>query len=1292
MDFVSIEVMPGTSRTGNSLIVYPEFLVDAHHEDLMIKGSSFYAVWDEEAGLWTQKEGMVKKLVDAEIYKKAEELRESMPGTTITMKLLRNYSSKKWQEWQSYVRSSPNDYNELDSSVCFANTKVKKTDYISKRLPYALEKGETPAYDELFSVLYEPTELQKLEWAIGSIIAGDSKTIQKFIVIYGKYGAGKSTFLKLVTMLFEGLYSVFDAKSLASGTDGFALADFKDNPLVAIQYDGDLSRIADNSKINSITSHETLMVNEKYKSPYPVTFNAFLFMGTNHPVKITDAKSGIIRRLIDVRPSGDKVPEERYYILMERLQYELGAIAYHCLQVYKKLGKMYYSNYIPREMIGATNDFYNFIEYNLDFFIENDPITLKTVWPKYDEYNKMAKVEFSYPMRRFSEELKNYYSVYKERYTLNGQRVRSYFEGFLADKFYYQDEEELDIEENTENYENEDRTWIKLEAQPSVFDQIGADYIAQMAEKKDERWKPKLPWDDVTTKLAEIDTSEVHFVLVPLNHIVIDFDLKGEDGKKNLELNIKAASSLPPTYCETSQSGQGLHLHYFYSGNPEELSAVLKDNVEIKVFTGKSSLRRKLYLCNNLPIATISSGLPLKEVAKKTIDEQIVKNEAHLRNIIAKNLRKDIKPSTHESIQLIKKALDDAYDRGLEYDVSGFFQPVFNFALNSTNHSKECVKMVHEMKFSSFKALDLKNEGFVARNQAEDDLFVPDEKLTFFDWEVFPNFCGVAFKKFGPDNPVIKVKNPTPEQVQELMELYLVGFNCRDYDNHVMYARSIGYSNRAVFDISDRIINKKDDTAKFANARNASYTDILSFCANKQSLKKWEIQLKLFHLENQYPWNEDLPEDKWDEIMDYCANDVVATEAVFIANKQDYTARKILVKLSRYICGKGIMNDTTNILTTNIITEGNREAWRQFIKPDLTKLFPGYIFENGVSTYRGYTIGEGGRVYAIQGNYNNVWVFDCVSQHPSSLIAENGFGPYTKNFKALLDIRVAIKHGDYDRVKEMFDGLLAEYVGSKEDAKALSYALKIAINSVYGLTAASFQNALRDPNNKDNWVAKRGALFMTELVYQLEQRGIQPIHVKTDSIKIENPSEETKKFVYEFGQKYGYTFEIENIYERFCLVNDAVYIAKCSKDEVNGKEAGEWTATGKQFQVPYVFKTLFSHEKIEIDDMCETKSTQTSLYLDFNEGLQEGQHKMKFVGKVGQFTPVIQGIGGAELLYLKDGKYCSVSEAKGVRWLESETVKQLGLEDKIDRDFYRRKVDKAIESVEKYVDLGSFVD
>ena len=99
---------------------------------------------------------------------------------------------------------------------------------------------------------------------------------------------------------------------------------------------------------------------------------------------------------------------------------------------------------------------------------------------------------------------------------------------------------------------------------------------------------------------------------VPENHIVVDFDIPDETGNKSFEKNLEAASKLPPTYAELSKSGQGIHLHYLYSGDPSQLSRIYDDHIEVKVFTGKSSLRRKLTKCNDLPIATISSGLPMK--------------------------------------------------------------------------------------------------------------------------------------------------------------------------------------------------------------------------------------------------------------------------------------------------------------------------------------------------------------------------------------------------------------------------------------------------------------------------------------------------------------------------------------------------------------------------------------------------------------------------------------------------------------------------------------------------------
>ena len=85
-------------------------------------------------------------------------------------------------------------------------------------------------------------------------------------------GTGKSTVLNIIQQLFEGYYSVFDAKALGSSSNAFALEAFKDNPLVAIQHDGDLSKIEDNTRLNSLVSHERMTVNVKFKSTYSNSF------------------------------------------------------------------------------------------------------------------------------------------------------------------------------------------------------------------------------------------------------------------------------------------------------------------------------------------------------------------------------------------------------------------------------------------------------------------------------------------------------------------------------------------------------------------------------------------------------------------------------------------------------------------------------------------------------------------------------------------------------------------------------------------------------------------------------------------------------------------------------------------------------------------------------------------------------------------------------------------------------------------------------------------------------------
>jgi len=1378
IDFLMISTRP-TKR--GVVEIYPKFIIRNPSEYLMIRGGDFYAIWVEEKGLWSTSEQDAIDIIDRELDRYAKENGQRFENGYKVLHLW-DAESGMIDAWHKYCQRQMRDsFHMLDEKLIFSNTQTTRKDYASKRLPYPLEKGDTSAWDRLLGVLYSEEERKKIEWAIGSIVSGDSRRLQKFMVFYGAAGTGKSTVLNIIQQLFEGYTSVFDAKALGQASNSFALESFKTNPLVAIQHDGDLSRIEDNTRLNSLVSHELMTVNEKFKGLYSNSFKCFLFMGTNRPVKITDAKSGLIRRLIDVSPTGEKLKPHEYKQLMKQITFELGAIANHCMEEYLDHPDEY-DDYIPLSMLGASNDFYNFVMGSWAVFRKEDETTLKAAWVMYKAYCEDAKVAYPYSQRAFKEELKNYFREYKEREMLpDGTRVRSYYKGFRTEKFE---------EEKPEKKRNEPTPTIDLKEQPSIFDVEYTDCPAQYA---NDAGTPSKRWENVRTKLRDLDTSKPHYVKTPEQLIVIDFDILGADGEKSFEKNLEEAGKWPPTYAEVSKSGKAIHLHYIYDGDVSKLSRIYADHIEIKVFNGNSSLRRKLSLCNDLPIAHISSGLPLKE-AKKIVNFDSVQSEKGLRTLIKRNLNKEIHAGTKPSIDFIYKILDDAYnDDKLSYDVSDMRNAVFAFAAHSTHQAEYCIKLVGRMQFKS-------RDKYTSEDGA--DILVSDglnAPIVFYDVEVFPNLFLINWKLQGEGKPVVRMINPKPSDVEELMRYRLIGFNCRRYDNHILYGRLMGYSNMQLYNLSQRIISggKRND-AFFGEAYNVSYTDVYDFASagNKKSLKKFEIELGIHHQELGLPWDKPVPEELWPKVAEYCDNDVIATEAVFNHLSADWTARQILADIAGMT-----VNDTTNSLTTRIIFDRVRKPQAEFNYRDLSQpvhelkqevlkflkdacpemmsqlhgeeesllpYFPGYYYGPGESTkgyngvqfadesgglvpgqgrkgyvsiYRDEEVGEGGYVYAEPGMYGNVALLDIASMHPHSVIAECLFGPtFTKRFKEIVDGRVSIKHEAWDDVNVILDGKLAPYVqkviGGEMTSKQLADALKTAINSVYGLTSAAFENAFRDPRNKDNIVAKRGALFMVNLKNEVQQRGFTVAHIKTDSIKIPDANPDIIQFVMDYGKRYGYTFEHEATYDKMCLVNDAVYIAKYK----GGKKDGQWTATGKQFAVPYVFKTLFSREPIQFKDMCETFSVSGALYLDMNEKLPdvsqeeellkkslkalgmswedwqdflanpgenlltiqderslrqlqetiESGHDYHFVGRVGEFTPIKAGCGGGVLLRESGGKYSAATGSKGFRWMESEMVTSLSREQDIDRSYYDKLVDDAIETISKYGDFEWF--
>ena len=1239
MDFYTIETSPMRGLPG--VMEAAPWFRNTNSRDIMLRDGEFVAIWNPDKGLWSKNEFDVIDIVDDDVRKFVE---NSAPQQMVP-KFCASERDGVWRRYRQWTKNMVNTDHPLDRTPVFADTPIRQDDHVSYRLPYSLEDGVPVNWNKLVDTLYDSSERQKIEWTIGSVLTGDSRTIDKFLVFYGDPGSGKSTILNVMQRLF-GDYSVaFDSESLAQRSNAFALASFVSDPLVAIEHDGDLSRIETNTRLNSIISNEIQLINEKFKKPRSMRISTTLIMASNNPVKITDANSGIPRRLLDVTPSGGRLPVNEYRTVMDGVYRELGIIANHCVNVYRSLGPDYYRNYRSTTMISETNPVYNFVMEMYEDWGSDDKVTLAKAYSEYKDYSSETGIQYVMPRYRFKTELRRYFREFRDRVMIDGVPYRSLFIGFRDDKFVTPDLVPQVVKTDS---------WLELRSDvPSIFDEHFAGCKAQYSTEKG---TPKKPWINETTILADIIPTEEHYVLMPEEYICIDFDLKGADGEKDLSANLHAASAWPPTYAETSKSGNGLHLIYRYPVD-KDTTAEYSPGIEIKRFRGKASLRRRLSLHNGRGIEDYPGDLPAK--APKMINKKHVADENHLRSLIAKALRKEVHANTAPNVDFIKSILDEAYESGITYDVTDSRNAVTAFAMSSTNQSERCLKLVQQMRFISEDKSEVTEEG--------------TGRIAFYDVEVFPNLFVICYKV--TDRPGVRfLVNPRPEVVRSLFDLRLIGFNNRKYDNHIMYAASLGYSNEELFEVSQRIINNEKN-ATFREAYNLSYTDIYDFSTKKQSLKKWEIELGIKHRENEFPWDQPVPESHWDDVVEYCKNDVEATEMVFNHLASDWGARKILAALSGLT-----VNDTTNQHTCALVFGKDRRPDKsKFVYTDLSTIFPGYTFDKFKgSSYRGEDPGEGGYVYAEPGYYENVALLDVASMHPTSIEQLNLFGPYTERYSELKRARVAIKHKDMDALSKLFDGRLVE-IAKNYDLDELGKALKIPINSMYGLTSAKFDNPAWDPRNVDNIVAKRGALFMIDLKhYVQEELGLTVAHIKTDSIKIPGATPEDIQKVMDFGKRYGYDFEHEATYAKMVLVNKAVYIAKYAFPH-----EGEWTATGKQFQEPYVFKKLFTKEPIEFEDFIQTKQVKTAMYLRFPSS---GDH---FVGKVGAFVPIKADKGGGELLRENnDGEIKdAVVGTKGYHWKEAEIVRYLKQEQDVDTSYAEMLADEARAQIEQYVDL-----
>ena len=1220
--------------------VYPEFIYSG--KDIVKKGGELYAFWHE--GKWYQDMDDLVKVIDASSYDKANEIKAKDDRAVVLVKSMDVYGSGLMKKFVDYCKTGQQSTIGFNQKILFSEDEMKREHYATTQLSYTPKDGPTDAFDEMFDVLYTEEELRKILWFIGAVLTNNIHKIHKFMYLYGSKGTGKGTAIQIFKMLFEGYYENIDLKALTSNSE-FASSGVKEVPIL-VDEDAILTNIQNDTYLLKMTAHETVTVNQKHKQPYPITFKGLLITASNQPFQVRNIDSGITRRAVVVEPTGEKLPRDDYDRLMNQIGFELPAIAAKAINVFYKYGQGYYEEYVSQKMLDQTDHIFSFMKEVHSSL--PDPVTLKQLSELYKLYLEDIGWDTKGYKRKIKIEAQRYFKSFDDSKMIDGERYRNLFSGFKTELL----NNKILLPEKTD--------WMKqleLGLNPSEFDDVASTYPAQLTTREG---LPLRKWDDVTTTLADINTTELHFVQIPINHIVIDFDLKNESGVKDLDKNLENASKFPPTYMELSKSGQGVHLHYIYDGDVTKLASLYEDDIEIKVFTGKQALRRKLTYCNSLDIAHITTGLPQKEEGVKVYNdvEVITWNEKKMRTAIKGNLELKYHDNTKPSIDFIKKIFEEARDKGIKYDLRDMKQDILVFASGSSNNAKYCLEVATNLPYTT---MDNEEDAKVLQMNP---VIVPNEDIVFFDIEVYSNLFIVSWKKYGEEKITTWV-NPDSKKIEQLLRMPIVGFNNRRYDNHILYAALIGEDIPKLYQQSQRIISGEGRLGFYGGAYELSYADIYEYSSAKKSLKKWEVELGITHDEMEIPWDKPVPEDLWERVGEYCENDVRATEAVFNATYSDYTARLILSNLS------GLkVNATTQQHAAAFLFGNDPKPQSKFVYTDLSEMFPGYSYSYGKSEYKGEDPSEGGYVYAEPGVHKDVALLDVASMHPNSLINLNYFGPYTERFEELVKARIDIKHGDYDAAKEKFNGQLEPYLEDKDTADTLSYAMKIIINIVYGLTSAKFENKFKHKDNADNIVAKRGALFMIDLKNAVQEKGYTVVHVKTDSIKIAEADQEIIDFVFKFGEDYGYTFEHEATYSRFALVNKAVYAAKVGWAEKE-KHIGTWEVVGAQFAEPYVYKTLLTKEEVEDEDFAVVKEVKNAaIYLGDN-----------FVGRLAR---VYASISGQEMTRRTDEKTGAVSGTKGYLWRGFDDYR--GHTD-VDMTYYDSLVTKAEEAINSVGDI-----
>ena len=197
-------------HTTEVTVIKPDY--NSNGKDIMLKDGNFYAMLDTDTGMWETNESKAIELIDKKLYSYRDKIAQDDgfggyigKDGHVVVDCLSSSITNQIYLWKKWLRSLPpnHNYKPLDTDLTFKDDEVVGDMYRSKRLNYNIGEGSIENYDKLIGTLYSPDNRKKLEWSIGSIFAGDSKKIEKLVVLSGSKGTGKSTVIDLIMDLFD---------------------------------------------------------------------------------------------------------------------------------------------------------------------------------------------------------------------------------------------------------------------------------------------------------------------------------------------------------------------------------------------------------------------------------------------------------------------------------------------------------------------------------------------------------------------------------------------------------------------------------------------------------------------------------------------------------------------------------------------------------------------------------------------------------------------------------------------------------------------------------------------------------------------------------------------------------------------------------------------------------------------------------------------------------------------------------------------------------------------------------